>query len=149
MDINMNKIKRLSEKNWIYYIIYNNYICYFLFIIKKIKKTSIYDEQLIQTLLKTEPLINNGLTPTNYEKEVLLIAYFFSNITNYQNGVSSDILNNILLQIKTIILTVLDIYAPDLDNKDNSYLKNFDLVVLDFIDDRYNLTKGCRNSTIN
>ena len=48
-------------------------------------------------------------------------------------------LYNILLQIKTINLTILDSIGEDLDDKNITYLQNFDLIVLDFADGGYNI----------
>ena len=81
----------------------------------------------------------------NFEKKVLLITNHLSKNANYQNKISSDVLYKILLQLKTIKLTVLDAFDPTLDNKNIDYLKSFDLVVIDLLDAGYNLGGRCPN----
>ncbi len=86
----------------------------------------------------------------SYEKKVLLITNHFSKKTTiFQKNISPDVLYNLLLQIKTVEVTVLDAYDPCLDNTTLSYLKNFDLVVLDFIDAGFTLAERCKNFTRN
>ena len=148
----MDKKKRLSMKK-IEFIILFIIIIFGLFYFgasflpsKNLKiKTNIDNEQLNQALRKTSPSINNELKPTSYEKQVLLITNHFTKSTNYQNGISTDAIYQILLQIKTITITILDAYDPDLDNKDISYLKTFDLVVIDMIDGGYNMYERTKN----
>ena len=151
-DMNMNKKKILSMKK-IEFILLFTIIIFGLFFFgawlllsKKSKiKTNIVNEQLNQALRKTSPFINNELKPTNYEKQVLLITNYFSKTINSQNNIATDVLYNILLQIKTVNITILDAYDPDLDNKDISYLKNFDLVVLDLLDAGYGFYEMAKN----
>ena len=85
----------------------------------------------------------------SYEKKVLLITNHFSKTKNHQQNISPDVLYNLLLQIKTVEVTVLDAYDPCLDNTTLSYLKNFDLVVLDFVDAGFTLADRCKKFTKN
>ena len=62
--------------------------------------------------------------------------------------ISTDVLYNILLQIKTINLTILDPIGGDLLDKNISYLRNFDLVVIDLLDGGYGLAGIAKNFTI-
>lgn len=94
--------------------------------------------------IRVEPVITNS-----YEKKVLLITNHFSKTKNSQQNISPDVLYNLLSQIKTVKLTVLDAYDSNLDNKTISYLKNFDLVVLDFIDAGFTLAERCKKFTRN
>ena len=98
---------------------------------------------------KVPPIIVEPVITNSYEKKVLLITNHFSKTKNYQQNISPDVLYNLLLQIKTVEVTVLDAFDPCLDNKTLSYLKNFDLVVLDFIDAGFTLADRCKNFTRN
>lgn len=69
-----------------------------------------------------------------YEKNVLFITDF-----------SSNVLYNILLEIKKVNITIFDAYDLTLDNKNINFLNNFDLVVTDFIDAGYNLPERTPN----
>ena len=100
-------------------------------------------------LTKEPSVIVKPVIINNYEKKVLLITNHFSKTKNYQQNISPDVLYNLLLQIKTVEVTVLDAYDPCLDNTTLSYLKNFDLVVLDFIDAGFTLAERCKNFTRN
>jgi hypothetical protein len=143
-DMNMNKKKILSMKK-IEFILLFTIIIFGLFFFgawlllskKSNLKTNIND-QLTQGLRKTDSF-------SNYEKQVLLITNYFSKTINSQNNIATDVLYNILLQIKTVNITILDAYDPDLDNKDISYLKNFDLVVLDLLDAGYGFYEMAKN----
>ena len=94
-------------------------------------------------------VLPNISTTISYEKKVLLITNHFSKTKNYQQNISPDVLYNLLLQIKTVEVTVLDAFDPCLDNKTLSYLKNFDLVVLDFVDAGFTLADRCKKFTRN
>ena len=98
--------------------------------------------------LRPEVLPNKSTT-ISYEKKVLLITNHFSKTKNGQQNISPDVLYNLLSQIKTVKLTVLDAYDSNLDNKTISYLKNFDLVVLDFVDAGFTLAERCKKFTRN
>ena len=99
---------------------------------------------------KVPPIIVEPVITNSYEKKVLLITNHFSKKTTiFQPNISPDVLYNLLLQIKTVEVTVLDAYDPCLDNTTLSYLKNFDLVVLDFIDAGFTLADRCKNFTRN
>ena len=99
---------------------------------------------------KVPPIIVEPVITNSYEKKVLLITNHFSKKTTiFQPNISPDVLYNLLLQIKTVEVTVLDAYDPCLDNTTLSYLKNFDLVVLDFIDAGFTLAERCKNFTRN
>ena len=143
-DMNMNKKKILSMKK-IEFILLFTIIIFGLFFFgawlllskKSNLKTNI-NYQLTQGLRKTDSF-------SNYEKQVLLITNHFSKTINSQNNIATDVLYNILLQIKTVNITILDAYDPDLDNKDISYLKNFDLVVLDLLDAGYGFYEMAKN----
>jgi flagellar basal body-associated protein FliL len=144
-DINMKKSKTLSLKTIEFIILFIIIIlglffyATFLLISKNSKKkTNIVNEQLNQALRKTDPIVNNGLTPSSYEKQVLLITNHFSQ--NDSQAHSPEVLYNILKEIRTVNLTVIDPFDPDLNNKNISYLKNFNLVVLDFVDGGYDLS---------
>lgn len=58
---------------------------------------------------------------------------------------SSNVLYNILLEIKKVNITIFDAYDLTLDNKNINFLNNFDLVVTDFIDAGYNLPERTPN----
>ncbi len=148
-DMNMNKKKILSMKKIEFILLFTIIIfglfffgVFFLLSKKSKIKTNIVNEQLTQGLRKTDSF-------SNYEKQVLLITNHFSKTINYQNNIATDVLYNILLQIKTVKLTILDAFDPDIDNKDISYLKNFDLVVLDLLDAGYTLAERYPNFTRN
>ena len=94
-------------------------------------------------------VLPNISTTISYEKKVLLITNHFSKTKNDQQNISPDVLYNLLSQIKTVKLTVLDAYDSNLDNKTLSYLKNFDLVVLDFVDAGFTLADRCKKFTRN
>ena len=98
---------------------------------------------------KVPPIIVEPVITNSYEKKVLLITNHFSKTKNYQQNISPDVLYNLLSQIKTVELTVLDAYDSNLDNKTLSYLKNFDLVVLDFVDAGFTLADRCKKFTKN
>ena len=100
-------------------------------------------------LTKVPPVIIEPVVINSYEKKVLLITNHFSKTKNGQQNISPDVLYNLLSQIKTVEVTVLDAYDPCLDNKTLSYLKNFDLVVLDFIDAGFTLADRCKKFTRN
>ena len=100
-------------------------------------------------LTKEPSVIVKPVIINNYEKKVLLITNHFSKTKNYQQNISPDVLYNLLLQIKTVEVTVLDAFDPCLDNKTLSYLKNFDLVVLDFVDAGFTLADRCKKFTRN
>jgi len=94
-------------------------------------------------------ILSNISKTISYEKKVLLITNHFSKTKNYQQNISPDVLYNLLSQIKTVKLTVLDAYDSNLDNKTISYLKNFNLVVLDFVDAGFTFADRCKNFTRN
>ena len=98
---------------------------------------------------KVPPVIIGPVVINSYEKKVLLITNHFSKTKNGQQNISPDVLYNLLSQIKTVEVTVLDAYDPCLDNKTLSYLKNFDLVVLDFVDAGFTLADRCKKFTRN
>ena len=101
-------------------------------------------------VIKVPPVIVEPVITNSYEKKVLLITNHFSKKTTiFQPNISPDVLYNLLLQIKTVEVTVLDAYDPCLDNTTLSYLKNFDLVVLDFLDAGFTLAERCKNFTRN
>ena len=75
---------------------------------------------------------------------MLLITNYFSKNHQTGKGVSSDVIYNILLQIKTIDITILDAFDPTLDNKSVLYLKKFDLVVIDLLDGGYDFGFRCK-----
>ena len=86
----------------------------------------------------------------SYAKKVLFLTNYFSKkIPPGRTQASPDTLYKILLGIKTISMTIFDVYDPTLNNKDISFLKNFDLVVIDFYDGGYDLAARCKNFTIN
>jgi hypothetical protein len=119
-----------------------------------IKQQLIKDPDIIKPAIKNvtnEPsVIVKPVITNSYEKKVLLITNHFSKKTTiFQKNISPDVLYNLLLQIKTVEVTVLDAYDPCLDNTTLSYLKNFDLVVLDFIDAGFTLAERCKNFTRN
>ena len=105
--------------------------------------------ELIEDDLKPGFIKRNISTTISYEKKVLLITNHFSKTKNGQQNISPDVLYNLLSQIKTVKLTVLDAYDSNLDNKTISYLKNFDLVVLDFVDAGFTFADRCKNFTRN
>ena len=144
-DMNMNKKKILSMKKIEFILLFTIIIfglfffgVFFLLSKKSKIKTNIVNEQLTQGLRKTDSF-------SNYEKQVLLITNYFSKTINSQNNIATDVLYNILLQIKTVNITILDAYDPDLDNKEIFYLKNFDLVVLDLLDAGYGFYEMAKN----
>ena len=98
---------------------------------------------------KVPPVIIGPVVINSYEKKVLLITNHFSKTKNGQQNISPDVLYNLLSQIKTVEVTVLDAFDPCLDNKTLSYLKNFDLVVLDFVDAGFTLAERCKKFTRN
>ena len=100
-------------------------------------------------VIKVPPVIVEPVITNSYEKKVLLITNHFSKTKNHQQNISPDVLYNLLSQIKTVEVTVLDAYDPCLDNTTLSYLKNFDLVVLDFIDAGFTLADRCKKFTRN
>ena len=83
----------------------------------------------------------------DYERQVLLITNHFSRIRNRQNNIASDVIYNILKQIKTVNITVLDPFDPTLEDKNIYYLRKFNLVVLDLIDAGYDLAPRCPTFT--
>ena len=80
---------------------------------------------------------------TGYERNVLLVTNYISKKGNWQNKVSPDVLYNILKQLKKVTLTIIDAYDTNLNSKSVSYLKNFNLVVIDFVDGGFNLASRC------
>ena len=92
-----------------------------------------------------KPFIRNY----SYVKKVLLITNYFSKTENSQQNISPDVLYKLLSKIKTVNLTVLDAFDPNLDNKTIFYLKNFNLVVLDFVDAGFSLADRCKKFTKN
>ncbi len=118
-----------------------------------IKQQLIKDPDIIKPAIKNvtnEPsVIVKPVITNSYEKKVLLITNHFSKTKNDQQNISPDVLYNLLSQIKTVKLTVLDAYDSNLDNKTLSYLKNFDLVVLDFVDAGFALADRCKKFTRN
>ena len=84
---------------------------------------------------------------TDYKRNVLLITNYLSKKGNGHNNISTDVLYNILKQMKKVTLTVLDAYDSTLDTKGINYLKKFHLVVIDFIDAGFNLAPRCPNFT--
>ena len=101
--------------------------------------------------VKKEPLILEKPFIRNYSyvKKVLLITNYFSKTENSQQNISPDVLYKLLSKIKTVNLTVLDAFDPNLDNKTIFYLKNFNLVVLDFVDAGFSLADRCKKFTKN
>ena len=75
-------------------------------------------------VIKVPPVIVEPVITNSYEKKVLLITNHFSKKTTiFQKNISPDVLYNLLLQIKTVEVTVLDAYDPCLDNTTLSYLR--------------------------
>ena len=98
-----------------------------------------------ELLIPLKPFIRNY----SYVKKVLLITNYFSKTENSQQNISPDVLYKLLSKIKTVNLTVLDAFDPNLDNKTIFYLKNFNLVVLDFVDAGFSLADRCKKFTKN
>ena len=128
-------------------------------LLSKNKKTSVYLNGLRNEKRRT-PLLNSqnqqqtvitgsrsldspANSVTGYERNVLLITNHFSKNGNWQNKVSTDVLYNILKQINKVTLTILDPYDTTLNTKGINYLKNYNLVVIDFVDGGYNLSPRC------
>ena len=84
---------------------------------------------------------------TDYKRNVLLITNYLSKKGNGHNNISTDVLYNILNQMKKVTLTVLDAYDSTLDTKGINYLKKYHLVAIDFIDGGFNLAPRCPNFT--
>ena len=84
---------------------------------------------------------------TYYERNVLLITNYLSKKGNGHNNISTDVLYNILNQMKKVTLTVLDAYDSTLDTKGINYLKKYHLVAIDFIDGGFNLAPRYPNFT--
>ena len=91
------------------------------------------------------PKITANIATKSYERKVLLITNYISKKRNGQNNISPDTLYNILKNMKKVTLTVLNAYDSTLNSKSLYYLKNYNLVVLDFIDGGFNLASRCPN----
>ena len=119
-------------------------------LLSKNKKTSLNLEELMNEKRRTpisgsqskqqnvSPSSRSLASPANsvigYERNVLLVTNYFSKNGNWQNKISTDVLYNILKQIKKVTITILDPYDANLNSKGINYLKNFHLVAIDFVD---------------
>ena len=119
-------------------------------LLSKNKKTSLNLEELMNEKRRTpisvsqskqqnvSPSSRSLASPANsvigYERNVLLVTNYFSKNGNWQNKISTDVLFNILKQIKKVTITILDPYDANLNSKGINYLKNFHLVAIDFVD---------------
>ena len=161
-DINMNRKTLCSAKKIIFITLLIIVILGLFFFASLLlvsqnsykKKSPVNDpstnvHQLSEKQKKIAPVVQSGYDifdiNNTFEKKVLLITNYLSKNANFQNTISSDVLYNILLQLKTVKLTVLDAFDPTLDNKDIRYLKSFNLVVIDLLDAGYNLAGRCPN----
>ena len=109
---------------------------------KKINAESIVE---LKNLIKGKYLTNlnknnKRFLESDYKKEVLFISNFITKNKNGQGKYSTDTLYNILLQIKTINITIIDPIDLSLHNKTLSFLKKFDLVILDVCDAGYDIS---------
>ena len=111
------------------------------------KKDRIDSNTPKQNFRKVDSEQENSSDLYNYKRNVLLITNHFSRTKNSLGFVSKDVLYNILLKIKTVNLTVVDAFDPELNNKNIDYLRNFHLVALDFLDGGYHLARRCPTFT--
>lgn len=98
-----------------------------------------------ETTPTTKPTVTTIVTGNG--KNVLLITNYLSKTKNGQGNISPDVLYNILRGITKVTLTVVNAYDTTLDSKGINYLKNFHLVVIDFVDGGFNLASRCPSFT--